>query len=275
MSDEGDYTGGGGGGSETEGTEGVETVETASEVTETGETELVEQTPAGETELVQPSAGSMELSAVEKTGTTEGSKPLEAPTQGNKELVEPTMGAKPLTETTEPLGAQPLEGLDSQYQQLETPRNGAYFYSGLGKEGDKVAAGLAGERGGTTLETKLSEAGIVMPEYNMNDKASMEAWREASRQYAARASGDVHVVAGERMTADGVFATVEYPTLQANEKVTRILSVDPKTGEETVVFDRANPEQNKTLTVYRTSTYEKKAADGTIIQATNRYVRFE
>lgn len=212
---------------------------------------------------------------------SDADKPLYEPSDADKPLYEPSDADKPLYEPSETdglldaIGSSLFSGSESQFDQLETPRDSAYFYSGLGAGSDKLAADIAAERGGTTLERQLSEGGIAMPEYDRNDKGAADAWRQASQEYAARASGDVRVITGSRMTSDGIFASVEYPTLKENERVSRILSVDPKTHEETVVFDRANPEQNKELRTYKTSTYEKKGSDGKLHTVTTEYVRFE
>lgn len=273
MSDEGDFSGGEVTGGETGGSNEVsETVETAPETVETEITEsntasteeISEASSPVKSEISESSVGKpSEAVKTEIQESSSKSKEISASTDATKEA---------LTETGK---TQPFEATEAQNEALETKPNTAYFYSGLGVNGAEKAEMMAHEHGCVTLESKLSENGMVMPEYNPQDKASVAAWSGASEAYAARASGDVHVVVGDKMHDQSVFVQTEYPTLLANEKVSRIIAVDSKTMEESVVFDRANPESAKSLSVYKTETKEYVDENGQRQSMTTNYVRFE
>ncbi len=167
------------------------------------------------------------------------------------------------------------EILDIPEKVFETEPSSVYFYSSLGPGGYKIAAEYAKERGCTTLEMQLDAHNIKMPQWNDSEEAK-DAWRNVSEQMAEHASGDVHVLTGDRMTADSVFVTKEYPALLANEKVDRIITVDPKTGAETVVMDRKDPANDKHLKVY--DKLELSYSDSnsqSLITVTKEFVRFE
>ncbi len=119
-----------------------------------------------------------------------------------------------------------------------TEADQAYFWSGLGRGGDKVAAELAATRGGTTLEQITKTRGIDLPTWDAANPASVQAWQNASRSYAEGASGNVRAVIGDSLRPGSIWETIELPALKANPNVTRIIQINPATGVETVIFSR-------------------------------------
>jgi hypothetical protein len=121
---------------------------------------------------------------------------------------------------------------------FSTKSGEAVFWSGLGPQGDQVAAEIASKTGGTTLEQLLADRGIKLPAFNPDDPASVEAWTNASRSFGQGARGEVRVVLGDSVNPSGVWNSVELPALQANPSVTSIVSVDPSTGARTTLWQR-------------------------------------
>jgi hypothetical protein len=114
----------------------------------------------------------------------------------------------------------------------------AVFWSGLGGEGERVAAEYASKAGGTTLEQLQAARGIKLPKFKFEDPASVKAWTDASRAFAEGARGEVRVVLGDSVNPSGIWNTVELPALEANPNVTSIVSVDPSTGAKTTLWQR-------------------------------------
>ena len=112
------------------------------------------------------------------------------------------------------------------------------FWSGLGDDGPGIAAKIAKQKGGVTLETTLESQKIQMPKFNFNDSSSVQAWRNASEAYAKQASGEVRAIISSNVRADSIWNTVELPALKANPNVTKIIKVDPNTLIETTIFLR-------------------------------------
>lgn len=149
-----------------------------------------------------------------------------------------------------------------QIDALTTQEGKSVFWSGLGEKGAEIAQTIAEQRGCTTLEKTLAEKSVDLPEFDPTDTRTVEAWRTVSKTYAQKASGDVRVVLGDSIRADSTFATIEYPTLIENEKVTRITAVNPKDNSEVVLADKSRPGNNKKMVSY--------TADGG-----ETYVKFE
>ncbi len=123
---------------------------------------------------------------------------------------------------------------------LKTEPNTAYFWSGRteGVGGADNAASIALNRGGVTLETTLSSKQINMPEWNFNDASSMKAWDEVSAAYAEQVSGEIKAVIGKELREGNIWENVELPRLKSNPKVTKITTIDPKTGLENILFNK-------------------------------------
>lgn len=128
----------------------------------------------------------------------------------------------------------------SKISGLKTEKDTAFFWSGKtsGVGGDEVAARIAKERGGTTLEMLIKERGIKMPEWNVSNPASVKAWQDISAEYAKGASGHVRAVVGDRLRPGSIWETRELPALKANPAVTKIIVIDPMTQAEKIIFSR-------------------------------------
>ena len=122
--------------------------------------------------------------------------------------------------------------------QLKTEPNKSYFWSGLGETGASTAANIAGKNGGVTLETTIEVQGVKMPKWDFNNPSAVETWKNASSAYARQASGEVRAVIGSSVKPDSIWNTIELPALKANPNVTKIITVDPITLTETIIFMR-------------------------------------
>ncbi len=123
-------------------------------------------------------------------------------------------------------------------EQLKTEANKAYFWSGLGEVGAEIAASIAKENGGVTLETTIAEQKVNIPKFDINNPIAVEAWQRASALYAKQASGEVRAIVSSNLRSTSIWNTVELPALMANQNDMKIIVVDPKTLVETILFSR-------------------------------------
>ncbi|WP_294989962.1 hemagglutinin repeat-containing protein [uncultured Stenotrophomonas sp.] len=121
---------------------------------------------------------------------------------------------------------------------LLTRRSEAYFWSGLGPGGYNVAAGVAAGKGGTTLEMLIDSRNISLPVWDSANPASIKAWQDVSAAYAQNASGTVRAVVGPNLRPGNIWENFELPALKQNMKVDKIMTVDPATGKETLIWSR-------------------------------------
>ena len=123
---------------------------------------------------------------------------------------------------------------------LRTERSKAFFWSGRtdGVGGADIAAHIAGEKDGVTLESTIAKKKIVLPEWDFDDPSSMEAWSLASEAYAEQVSGEIRAVIGAELRPGNIWENIELPRLMENLNVTKITIIDPKTGVETIIFER-------------------------------------
>ena len=130
--------------------------------------------------------------------------------------------------------------IDDIRHKLNTEPNTAFFWSGRteGIGGADNAASIAKSRGGVTLESTIKAKNIVMPEWDFNNPSTMEAWDLASGAYAEQVSGDVRAVIGAELREGNICENVELPCLKNNPNVTKITTIDPKTGVEKIIFER-------------------------------------
>jgi filamentous hemagglutinin len=84
----------------------------------------------------------------------------------------------------------------------------------------------------------MAARGIKLPTWDVSNPASIAAWRQASSEFAAGASGNVRVLQGDAVGVKSVWAEVEFPALKANPNVTTITAVNPKTGEAVLLWSR-------------------------------------
>ena len=77
-----------------------------------------------------------------------------------------------------------------------------------------------------------------MPEWDFNNPSTMEAWDAASGAYAEQVSGEIRAVIGSELRTGNIWENVELPRLMKNTNVTKITTIDPKTGVEKIIFER-------------------------------------
>ena len=129
--------------------------------------------------------------------------------------------------------------LEVNRPKLKTNINTAFFWSGRtdGIGGEEVAKKIAKDNGGTTLELMIENNGIKMPEWS-DDPIVQVKWGEISRVYAEQVEGEVRAVVGESLREGNIWETIELPRLMNNPNVTKIITIDPKTLKEKVIFVR-------------------------------------
>jgi len=123
---------------------------------------------------------------------------------------------------------------------VTTKTDEAFFWSGRtrGVGSERVVGKIAESYGGTTLEQLAKKRGVKVPKFDKNNSTIVEAWKKLSREYAQNASGIVRAVVGKSVRPDSLWKTVELPTLLKNSKVTKIITIDPVTKLEKVIFKR-------------------------------------
>ncbi|WP_044174238.1 PAAR domain-containing protein [Phytobacter massiliensis] len=137
---------------------------------------------------------------------------------------------------------KPLINIRKISPKLATEPDTAFFWSGRSKGmgGPDVAEGIARSRGGVTLESTIKDKNIKMPEWDFDNPQSIKAWEDVSAAYAKQVSGEIRAVVGEELRPGNIWENVELPRLMANEKVTKITTIDPYSQAETVIFQRGN-----------------------------------
>ena len=123
---------------------------------------------------------------------------------------------------------------------LKTDPDTAFFWSGQTYSigGMDVAKKIAKNKGGVTLESTIDDTNIVMPEWDFNTPSSVTAWEEASNVYAEQVSGEIRAVVGSELRPGNIWENIELPRLKANPNVTKVTTIDPKTGVEKIIFER-------------------------------------
>lgn len=138
------------------------------------------------------------------------------------------------------ISSSSLLDIDAIRPKLKTEPDTAFFWSGRtdGIGGAENAANIAKSRGGVTLESTIEKQKIVMPEWDFNNPSTMEAWDLASGAYAEQVSGEIRAVIGSELRPGNIWENIELPRLKNNPNVTKITTIDPKTGIEHVIFER-------------------------------------
>ncbi len=109
---------------------------------------------------------------------------------------------------------------------VSTARNSAVFYSGPGNR--VLAESFAAANGRMTLEKTvggswLDAQKLFNPGSPLTPQQATQVWSRLSQRFAQEASGNsVGFVNGAR--AEGIFNTVEFPTLLENPNVTNVLT---------------------------------------------------
>uniref|UniRef100_UPI0026107563 hypothetical protein n=1 Tax=uncultured Chryseobacterium sp. TaxID=259322 RepID=UPI0026107563 len=123
---------------------------------------------------------------------------------------------------------------------LKTEPNEAFFWSGRtnGIGGQEIALEIAISKNGTTLEGLIDKHKIPMLEWDSSNAKSVKQWEGVSEKYAQQVSGDVRAVIGESLRKGNVWETKELPALKDNVNVKRIITIDPVSKKELVIFKR-------------------------------------
>lgn len=111
------------------------------------------------------------------------------------------------------------------------------FWSGIGRGGADKAAAWVGQNGEATLETTPAARGIKLPVWDASNPASVAAWRQASKDFTAGASGNVRVLQGDALRLDAIWID-EFRALQTNPNVNSIMSLNPNTGADVLLWSR-------------------------------------
>ncbi|MCY1714749.1 hypothetical protein [Caproiciproducens galactitolivorans] len=121
---------------------------------------------------------------------------------------------------------------------LKTEPNTAFFWSGNteGVGGAEIAANIAKNKNGVTLESTIANKNIDIPKWDFDNPMSIKAWEDASAAYADQVSGEIRAVVGENLRPNNIWENVELPKLIGNENVCKITIIDPKTGIETIIY---------------------------------------
>jgi hypothetical protein len=91
---------------------------------------------------------------------------------------------------------------------------------------------MAKAKGGMTLEMAVLKAGFKM---SPPGQAGSN-WGAASTAFAKNAQGEVHAMLGESVRPQSTWNRIEFPTLKANPKVTKIVAIHPGSpGKEEVL----------------------------------------
>lgn len=143
-----------------------------------------------------------------------------------------------------------LPGSLPSYEQLlgitSTQPNSAFYWSGrtadglgVGPDGSGVAELIAHGTGGRTLEMTLADNGVdPLPVWNRHDPVSVQFWEDASTAYAGNARGEVTAIIGSNLRPGNVWQYIEIPRLIENLNISRIVQIDPDTGEAVTIFER-------------------------------------
>ena len=172
---------------------------------------------------------------VARVAWTEGAAALSEVRSAARTWAASSDAAQNVIRQTRQLGATVRYG-----SRLGTGAGRAYFWSGhtAGVGGEALARQIATSRGAATLEVLLEERAIGLPPWDPADPEVVAAWKDVATEYAQYARGEVRAVVGKTLRPQNVWEGAEFPALKANPRVTKIITIDPATGVETVVFKR-------------------------------------
>jgi hypothetical protein len=85
-------------------------------------------------------------------------------------------------------------------------------------------------RGGETLEMRLADAHIQMPDFDPGNAATVDIWNYASKEFAQHASRDAWFVRGTTVRQNKAWETVELPALTANPNISCIFQINASTA---------------------------------------------
>lgn len=183
----------------------------------------------------QPAASAAVVSV--RHATTPGSVAVimvyRDPAEGQwRELTEfpPRSDVRAVAQTARALGAEVITG------DFATKRGTAFFWSGLGSNGEVTAEHMATDRHGVTLGMIIDKRHIVMPAWDGTAKTEL-AWSAVSALYAREATGMVRVILGPHVRPNAIWYT-EFDRLKANPRVTDVDAIESATGQETRLYTR-------------------------------------
>lgn len=84
----------------------------------------------------------------------------------------------------------------------------------------------------------MAQRGIKMPAWDATNPAVVKAWQDISAEYASGVSGAVRAVIGQSLRSGNVWETAELPALMKNPNVDEIITIDPVTVAEKVIYLR-------------------------------------
>ncbi|PRY34029.1 hypothetical protein [Umezawaea tangerina] len=160
-----------------------------------------------------------------------------------------TIDGKPTTDLSDFSNMPPKQQqmwIDNLKNLLASKENGAFLWSGnvWNADGERISVMYEAEAqahgmGRNTLEGRLDDLGMKMPGWKPGDVAVQNLWDNASSSVAHGASGDVYVLLGPSRRPDNVFDMNEFPILEQNDGVRRVIAIDVmKNNAETVILDK-------------------------------------
>lgn len=79
-----------------------------------------------------------------------------------------------------------------------------------------------------------------MPAWDATNPAVVKAWQDISAEYASGVSGTVRAVIGQSLRPGNVWETAELPALMKNPSVDKIITIDPVTKGEKIIYVRGD-----------------------------------
>ncbi|SDH05230.1 hypothetical protein SAMN05216553_11551 [Lentzea fradiae] len=156
-----------------------------------------------------------------------------------------TIDGKPWADLQNLTPEESRKWIDNLRNVLASKPDGAFFWSGniFDSEGNRIsvmneAEYMAKADGRNTLEGTLDDRAIKLPGWGNTSPEGKAVWDSVSASLAHGASGDVYVLLGPTRRPDNVFHMTEFPILQQNPNVSRVVAIDVLTKEETVIFSR-------------------------------------
>jgi hypothetical protein len=129
---------------------------------------------------------------------------------------------------------------------LATKEDGAFFWSGnvWDAQGERIsvmyeAEAQAHDKGRNTLEGMLDDRAVKMPGWAPGDAKIQELWDSVSSSVAHGSNGEVYVLLGPSRRPDNVFDMNEFPILEQNDAVRKVIAIDlMNNNSETVILDK-------------------------------------
>lgn len=156
-----------------------------------------------------------------------------------------TIDGKPWADLSSLTPEQSQKWIDNLRNILHTKPDGAFFWSGsvYDSDGNRVsvmdeAGEIAHANGRNTLEGLLDDKGVKLPGWGNTSPEGKAVWDSVSASLAHGSSGDVYVLLGPSRRPENVFHMTEFPILEQNPNVGRVIAVDVLTKQETVIIDK-------------------------------------